>query len=516
MNLAESHPLEVLHTVRHLKPVQIWSRVWKTRPSPPDSAVPARRPVTGTWVPAVPKEAGWLGGNRFRFLNQEREIRSWNDPGVPKLWLYNLHYFECPYEQLIARWIRENPWRQGNGWEPYPLSLRIVNWIKWEFAGNRLSPDAVGSLAAQAACLAGSIEWHLLANHLFANAKALLFAGCFLEGPAAEKCCSEGLRILEREIPEQILPDGGHFERSPMYHSLILEDVLDLVNLGRAYPGRIPASAVDAWSEAASRMSGWLDRMCHPDGEISFFNDAALKIAPAPQMLAKYATRLGIRQASVPLAESGYIRLQQGPAVLLFDAAPIGPDYQPGHAHADCLSFELSNGARRLVVNSGVSTYENSAERRLQRGTAAHNTVRINGLDQSEVWSAFRVARRARPFDIQTDHRTYAEASHDGYHRVRKDLTHRRRVEFAGDRVVVTDWLEGRGRYDAEIFFHLYPGADVRIDLDPQFQVSVEDTRYYPEFNVAVPNQTVVGRRSGSGPVRFTTHILLDGHSLHS
>jgi uncharacterized heparinase superfamily protein len=98
-----------------------------------------------------------------------------------------------------------------------------------------LSNSRLESLALQARYLAETVEYHLLGNHLLANAKALVFVGAFFEGGARRRAGSaSGLRILASQLPEQVLDDGGHFERSPMYHSLILEDVLDLVNLHRS------------------------------------------------------------------------------------------------------------------------------------------------------------------------------------------------------------------------------------------------------------------------------------------
>jgi len=289
-----------------------------------------------------------------------------------------------------------------------------------------------------------------------------------------------------------------------MYHGLILEDMLDLVNLGRAYPGLLPY-----WSPVAARMLGWLAGMLHPDGEIPFFNDAAFGVAPEPRLLFDYAARLGITPARVEFGASGYIRLENDTTVVLFDAAPIGPDYQPGHAHADTLSFELSHRGRRLLVNSGISTYERGPERQWQRGTAAHNTVRVDGLDQSEVWAAFRVARRARPLDVRTDHRSWAEAAHDGYQRLKPPVTHRRRLVLEADRVLLTDMLEGRGEHAIEMFFHFYPGTWTEIRLDPRLVGSVEDTEYYPGFEQVLPNRTLVGRYRGPCPVSFCTEVLL-------
>src|SRR5690606_6973721 len=131
---------------------------------------------------------------------------------------------------LLRDWVAANPPGHGDGWEPYPTSLRIVNWIKWALAGNTLPPACVHSLAVQVRWLRRCLEIHLLGNHLFANAKALVFAGLYFSGPEAHRWLATGLRILEREIAEQILPDGGQFERSTMYHALAYEDMLDLVN----------------------------------------------------------------------------------------------------------------------------------------------------------------------------------------------------------------------------------------------------------------------------------------------
>ena len=474
--------LKEIRTVRCLRPVQIVNRFTRRLPRQPRFPKPAQRVRVGYWLEPVAYEPAPLT--------------------VPsRLRDYTLHYHPRPGAELVERWILENPPATGAGWEPYPLSLRIVNWIKWVMGGGLATRSVSESLAAQADYLSRTVEHHLLANHLFANAKAMVFAGCFFQGGA---WLGEGLRLLEREIPEQILADGGHFERSPMYHSLIFEDVLDLVNLGRAYPGLLPD-----WSGVAARMSGWLKQMLHPDGQIAFFNDSALGVAPEPRLLFEYAARLGIEPVSVHPAESGYIRLENGTTVVLFDAGRIGPDYQPGHAHADTLSFELSHRGQRLLVNSGISTYECGAERQWQRGTAAHNTVRVDGCDQSEVWSAFRVARRARPFDVTTDNRGWAEAAHDGYHRLKAPVTHRRRIELRKDDLVITDTLDGRGVHEIELFFHLYPGASAGIALDPRLTPAVEETHFHPRFEQAIPNRTVVGRYRGACPVSFRTGIQL-------
>jgi uncharacterized heparinase superfamily protein len=414
-----------------------------------------------------------------------------------RLQVYTLHYQHNPAGPGIAEWIGANPVGRGPGWEPYPLSRRIVNWVK---SGQPLDGAAIASLALQADSLAGTVEYHLLANHLLANAKALVFAGVFLEGPDADRWRRRGLEILGGEIPEQVLGDGGHIERTPMYHCLVLEDLLDLINLGNAYPGLLPD-----WREPAGRMLSWLGRMTHPDGEISFFNDSAFGVAPTPGQICAYAEALGVAPNRRALSDSGYIRLENQDSVVLFDAAPVGPDYQPGHAHADTLSFELSHRGRRVIVNSGTSTYENNGERMRQRGTCAHSTLVLDGRNQSEVWAAFRVGRRARPLDVSAS-QTWAEAAHDGY----KPVIHRRRLELHCGCLAVTDSLEGAGVNRAEIRFHLYPGVDPSVVvMGPGLTRSVEESTFHPQFESSVANQVVVGRWAGALPARFETEIRL-------
>jgi len=315
-----------------------------------------------------------LSPTRFRFVGQEAELGTaadWNGPSQAKLWLYNLHYFDDLRAQgaadrsqwhrdLIGRWLVENPSGRGNGWEPYPTSLRIVNWIAWALAGNDLGPAALESLAIQARVLSATLEFHLLGNHLLANAKALVFAGSFFSGPQADGWLQSGLDLLDAELTEQILDDGGHFELSPMYHATILEDVLDLIQLCQLFPTQLEAR-MQGWQMLAQQMLGWLAEMTHPDGEIGFFNDAAFGIARTHAELTGYAASFGIVDRRHPeavcvLDASGYLRLQSGPFWVIFDAAEIGPPYLPGHGHADVLSLEVSLDGQRLVANSGTST----------------------------------------------------------------------------------------------------------------------------------------------------------------
>ncbi len=253
-----------------------------------------------------------LGAQTFRFLNETHALSEtgWNGQAYEKLWIYNLHYFDdlnaqraharnSWHEGLLERWVKENPPGFRNGWEPYPTSLRIVNWIKWSLAGNSLSDGCLDSLAVQARWLNKRFEWHLRGNHLFANAKAMLYAGVFFQGDEAENWLKKAIAVIAKELPEQVLADGGNFERSTMYHSIFLEDVFDLVNLASAYPDCIDDSLLNTLVVTSVSMLGWMDGMLHPDGQISLFNDAAFHIAPEPAELHSYARRLGIEKTEL-------------------------------------------------------------------------------------------------------------------------------------------------------------------------------------------------------------------------
>lgn len=477
------------------------------------------------------------GPARFRFLNETRELLvcGWDAPVIEKLWRYNLHYFDDLnaldadqridwHRDLLIRWVRENSPGHGTGWEPYPTSLRIVNWIKWAFTGQMrdelvLDRQALNSLGVQVRWLLKKLEIHLLGNHLWANAKALIFAGVFFSGPEAESWLRKGFAILERELPEQILPDGGHFERSPMYHAILLEDILDLINLSHVALACFRPELVSQLHATATRMLHWLRVMTHPDGQIALFNDAAFGIAADCVAIAEYAQRLAVpldhRDLHMieALPDSGYVRLQNERAVVICDVAPIGPDYLPGHAHADTLSFELSLDGQRVLVNGGTSTYEAGAERHRQRGTAAHNTIVVDGQDSSEVWGSFRVARRARPFGVSWDSEkgsVWLEASHDGYLRLAGRVIHSRRWVLKPDGLLIKDRLSGRFG-EASALCHLHPGASVqsvdqsgsvylllpggnakiRLLCDPPVEICLEQSTWHPEFGQGV-NSTML------------------------
>jgi uncharacterized heparinase superfamily protein len=481
-----------------------------------------------------------ISSHRIRLLHVEVDISMpsvWNDERHGRLWLYNLHYFDdlnsgqshdrrAWHHRLIERWIIENPPAAGTGWEPYPISRRVVNWIKWVLIGNDPTEAMYESLAIQARWLMAHLEFHILGNHLLANAKALCFLGFFFSGAEGQRWLDQGLRLLEAEVAEQILPDGGHFELSPMYHLLVLEDLLDVVHLHRVYGSDVPCYL----NEAITRMVSWSQVMRHPDGQIPFFNDANFGGSATPQSLDAYAEWLGISAppafgSVIDLKESGYVRLMNDQATLFADLAAVGPRYQPGHGHADTLSFEFSLRGRRLIVNGGTSVYGNDPERLRQRGTAAHSTVVVDQRDSSEVWSGFRVARRARVRQVECGYDVdllRAQGEHDGYRTLPGSPVHRRRWSLASSRLEIDDEVLGLGEHGIDVIFILAPGLTPMRDAGgsvaihdtsgsrvcafsppAQVEVCLDETSWHPSFGVRCPAWRIRLHSQTRLPIRY-------------
>ncbi|MEZ9713362.1 heparinase II/III family protein [Vibrio cyclitrophicus] len=525
--------LNLYHTLKYLKFIQFRNRIsrrfTKIKFTKPEVSLNDVSTPGSGWQTFSVLNSCYQGNGQFKFLNVIDTVSDWNDVTKAKLWLYNLHYFDDLnqsgwqdrteiHHSLVNTWIEQNPKMMGNGWEPYTISLRSVNWIKWFLSGNEPKEEWLASLSLQAQALEQQLEYHLLGNHLFANAKALMFAGCYFKGELSDEWLKRGLGILNEEIPEQILADGGNFELTPMYHNTILADMLDLYQLSLVYPYKIPKATSQYWRELIGKMLSWAEQMQHPDGDVSLFNDSAMGIAPKLSVLQRYAELLNVpvptsnNDKVTVLKESGYVVVKDQVNKLIVDVAKVGPDYIPGHAHADTLSFELSIDGHRVFVNSGTSVYGLGEERLRQRKTETHNTVVVDGMDSSEVWSGFRVARRAypsKPVIIESEGDVSVECSHDGYMRLPGKVTHTRKWKLTEGYLFISDNLTGTYN-QAEAHYHLHPdvqvegannSSQVRLHLPNSTQytinavgadIKVLETTWHPEFGLSVANKKLV------------------------
>lgn len=527
---------QYFHTLRHLKPRQVFYRLAyflkqrrgvASRPLCCNGS--SRRGVVLALLPGIFRPGSFAGGT-FRFLNREKRFNGridWRFEGLGRLWCYNLNYFDFLQQEgmsadagldLIDDFI-DAAARAETCMEPYPVSLRILNWIKF-LSGNGIRSEKIDAcLHAQARFLARNLEYHLLGNHLLENGIALFFAAFYFEDKdlfvIAEK-------ILAAELKEQILADGGHFELSPMYHQIILERLLDCMNLAQSNPavyGRIRQNGKETdllqlIRSKAGLMLGWLREMTFANGEMPLVNDAAFEIAADAKRLWDYAGRAGVPESLVSLQESGYRKIKRAHYEALLDIGRIGPDYIPGHAHADTFNFLLNIKGCPVIVDSGTSTYENNETRHAQRATKAHNTVEIDRCSQSEVWGSFRVARRAGVAGItETDRRV--SAFHDGYKRLPGKPVHKRTWRFEDKGIEILDEIDG-GFQEATARFYFHPdvrfcpsqnnngGGMIQLPGASKIELRVQkgrgrwvDAAYHPQFNVSLPNRCLEVRFEG-------------------
>ncbi len=475
-------------------------------------------------------EFEWLGvGRTFRDEIPWRR----HDIASP-LWTYHFHYFQFAVdlarataetgdaryvaraEELIAGWLDDTAGGHGPGWDPYPTSLRLLNWIRFAGIGSAYLTPAfrerlADGIATGAAWLWRRREYHLQGNHLLANACALWLASWLLEGREARNAEARAGRWLADLVADQVLDDGGHVERSPMYHARILSDLLELQSAARASS----LSFGDGFDGHVAAMSRWLRWFVRPDGSLHLFQDAADDPElDLPALLDRCATPEGDGPFVLDASGYGGWRRRHGESVII-DAGRPSPTYQPGHAHAGALSFDYDLDGVPVVVDSGTCGYDGDPWREYVRSTRAHNTVSIDGEDQSEMWGTFRVARRAQVGPVVWTPESEG-LSFEGRCRgvTVGGRVHHRRLQLTPGRLHVSDRIEG-GQGRLESFIHLHPDCQVaqeeghwfittslgRLSFDADGFRGVEVVHgvrdpmqgwYCPAFGTAVPASTLV------------------------
>lgn len=426
-----------------------------------------------------------LQNSRFTFLNRSLTLAplDWNRRYGSHLWNYQLHYFNfavwCarawvegrdprPWQtcqKLMESWMENARVGQSDGWDAYPLSLRVVNWIYcYALVADRASEDFLArfrtSLFQQVEFLHRHLEHHLLANHLLKNIKALVIGGLFFEN---KDWLSEGEYLFWREFEEQVLPDGGHYERSPMYHAQALGDFLECYALLVAF-GRIPRSEnIEAKLRA---MAGFLEAMRYPNGRIALFNDSANAEEMRPDPLLETARRVAgwtAEFSQLEFPQSGYYIWQSANRreKMIVDAGAPSVEYNTAHAHCDLLSYELWLDGRPLVVDSGVHGYGGDRFREYCRSTRGHNTVMFDDREQSEVWSTFRMARRARAVNAEARGDAASWNFRGSFARYDGGVTHERRIHRGEDGVWTVADIARQGEVTvASSFIHLHPDVE--------------------------------------------------------
>src|SRR5690606_2615686 len=494
----------VLSTVKYLKPVQIRYQILY-RLKQVRKFDKYRKAVGSTNIDAfvfarnVPIYKTYLRHSNFSFLNIQFEFEKkidWGFQKFGKLWNYNLQYAHYILQNDIPKQEKIDLLHSLYGalqrgdlaLEPYPVSLRSINVIRFICADEVDDQNILESLYAELSFLSSRLEFHILGNHLLENAFALCLGGSFFSN---ESWRNRAVEILRRELDEQILSDGAHFELSPMYHNIIFFRLLELIDWYGNYDLRDDDFLMFC-RQKASLMRGWLEHMKFQNNDIPLFNDAAKGIAYESSFLIGYAEDLAISRSHCVLGVSGYRSFKNDVYEIKIDFAQLGASYQPGHAHADALSFILYYKDEPLFVEQGTSTYQIGERRNLERSTEAHNTIVVNGENQSEVWGGFRVGRRARTTVHEESSSTY-KASHDGYKKY--GIIHDRKFILDKRKMQVIDKLSQKG--DAMFYLHIHPNrtlskinecqfsidGNIVISIEGAAAIGIQDYDYAEEYN---------------------------------
>lgn len=556
------------YTIERALPGPLIAAAYRRFPHNASAAPPSKLPPPphGPWVEAEVRDAG-LG--LFRFLHEQRALGrhalNWHLGPIRRgrLWVANLHYHEWVYRLAEASlsgerfapealqlfhayvndWLAQCPLSARGArhlaWNPYVIATRLGWWTRalWLMRSShqQLEPSLeqamLRSAFQQAKYLEHHLEWDTRGNHLVRDAMGLAWASRLIAHPEGARWNACARHIAWREAIRQFLPDGGHYERSPMYHATVL---YDLILLAVLLPG---TGLAEQLAPLLQRALTWLRWMHHPDGDICLLNDAALAVAPPLAYLRKIAELIGCEVSdAVPnglrwFRDTGIVAWHGRPWTIFFDVGEVGPAEQPGHAHADTLSIETSLNGHRLFVDTGVLHYDPAPERDYARSTLAHNTVCVDEENSSEVWGLFRVGRMAHiaRADARAVHGGFiAEGEHDGYRFLFGAPRHFRRLELQPDHTLtITDRVEGRGEHVVEGGLLLAagweprattqgwlvhgPGGNIRIRVSgtPTCTLEMQPRPYYPTFGITKESTRLMWRLRATLPVEFVITVTV-------
>ena len=427
-------------------------------------------------------------------LNKEIELDFTKLSRFSPLEQYNIQYFEyaIAWAQTGVEFdFFKKTWK-NYVWsnvvpQPYVVSMQIPNMIIALNIYGVNDQTIYDDLYSRYRWLLKHQEKHLLANHYFENLKAILLASYVF---GEQKVFEKYKKVFKKECKRQILNDGVHFELSLMYQKIIIEDLLLIFRICRE----------DWIKDYLTKMVNAVVSLEKGFNRTPLFNDSGDNVAKPTDSLIKACNEefgyQGLLINSFP--NSGYHKLYSDDIAVMIDAGIVGPPYNPGHAHCDCLSFELFKNNEPVFVNSGTYQYQGEY-RAMLRSTKAHNTLTINESEQSECWGEHRVAKR-----IKNVKGRLIDNGFEGFYTNASNKVHSRQIFLKDDVLTVIDKTPNSKKgLLVKSYLHLAPGYEYADRVIKGYglsfpvdtigcDASVIDGLYSQEFGLVQKNKCIV------------------------
>ncbi|HKP25615.1 MAG TPA: heparinase II/III family protein [Dongiaceae bacterium] len=436
---------------------------------------------TDTW-PVDPRAALAMLEGEFRFGNDVLKnpkplhnplgaTEMWRRQMASFAWLDTLRALGSAQARQFARhvvlaWFTDTATYDSLSWSADLLGARLRRCLM-NSAFLETNTDALfrahlfRPLNRQAEHLARALPDGLNGAALLKASIALMLAGVLL--PHGDKWLRKGGKLLDRELHAQMLPDGGHVERSPAVMLDLLQHLLDLHHVLTLTQRKLPDQLIASIGNLACA----LKLVTHPDGGLALFNDSTEDESSAVIMTLMRAGATGaVERDLVQLPQTGFHRMAAGRSVVISDAGAPPPHGFDGHAHAGTLSFEFSHGTERMIVNCGAHPIAEEW-RQVQRATAAHSALVVDDINSSMLLPFGGLALTPRSVVVrreQTEAGQWLDARHNGYEEP-FGLTHRRRLFLTADgfELIGEETLSGRGGKSFALRFHLHPAVQVSM-----------------------------------------------------
>ena len=388
--------------------------------------------------------------NQFSFLNNkfsfDNEVE-WANNTQNSLWNFHLNYFDylndllwiyndkkhetllLKGQSLVQDWINCSNKYNNVMWAPYTISLRLLNWISfYSYLVQHKHIDSVPqavlvSIRKQVKYLKINLEHDVRGNHLFENLKTIILTEHFLNN---ERFVNRFMNKINRALKKQVLMDGCHFEKSISYHIVVLNGILDILSIAD-----YNLDTVNTLKKYANIMLKFYNQIKYTDVDYPLFNDSNYSMTEkltGNDSKVKSDLVFNENNLSVKRLKSGsnYFVYQNHRLRLTMDLGNLGSNYLLAHSHNDIFNFELLVDNQKIITDTGVFEYENSNQRHYSRSTQAHNTIQVNGFEQSDIWSSFRNGYRPTRFYTNSE-KTKNYELFSGKYKYKNKYTHRHR-----------------------------------------------------------------------------------------